>query len=85
MISTILLPSRLWGAPNIYTSHNEKVGTTIVSVLAKPAGMARAALAQDDLQAPNSYVSEIMSYLGAGGSLNGTWDGLRIYIKLMFA
>lgn len=43
------------------------------------AGMARTALAQNDLQSADSYVVEILSYLEAGGSLEGTWEPLRIY------
>jgi hypothetical protein len=44
------------------------------------AGMARAAVAQDDLDSALGYVAEIMSYLDDGGSLAGTWEPLRIYL-----
>lgn len=44
------------------------------------AGMARAAVAQDDLDSAANYVAEITSYLDAGGSLDGTWEPLRIYL-----
>ena len=42
------------------------------------AGMARAALAKDDLDSASKYVFNILSYLDGGGSLDGTWEPLRI-------
>ena len=44
------------------------------------AGMARAALAQDDFDSALDQVAEIISYLDGGGSLDGTWEPLRIYL-----
>ena len=44
------------------------------------AGLARAALFQDDVPEARAYVDEIMKYLAEGGSLNGTWEPLRIYL-----
>jgi tetratricopeptide (TPR) repeat protein len=44
------------------------------------AGKARAALDQSDLQSALNQVTEIMSYLDGGGSLDGTWEPLRIYL-----
>ena len=44
------------------------------------AGMARVALAQQDLDSASGYVTEILSYLDSGGSLDGTWEPLRIYL-----
>ena len=44
------------------------------------AGMARAAVAQDDIDSAIGHVSEILSYLDEGGSLAGTWEPLRIYL-----
>lgn len=44
------------------------------------AGMARVALAQNDLDSARNYVAQIMSYLDGGGSLDGTWEPLRLYM-----
>jgi class 3 adenylate cyclase/tetratricopeptide (TPR) repeat protein len=44
------------------------------------AGMARAAAAQDDVDSASNLVTEIVSYLDAGGSLSGTWEPFRIYL-----
>jgi predicted ATPase/class 3 adenylate cyclase len=44
------------------------------------AGMARAALVQNDLVSASGYAAEIVSYLEGGGSLDGTWEPLRIYL-----
>ncbi len=44
------------------------------------AGMARAALAQNDLDSAQEQVAEIVSYLDGGGSLDGTWEPLRLYL-----
>jgi predicted ATPase/class 3 adenylate cyclase len=44
------------------------------------AGMARAALAQGGLSAAQGYVEEIVTYLAQGGTLQGTWEPLRIYV-----
>lgn len=44
------------------------------------AGMARVALAQGELDLALEYVSHIMSYLDGGGSLDGTWEPLRLYL-----
>lgn len=44
------------------------------------AGMARAAVAQDEIEAAVSHVSEILAYLDEGGSLKGTWEPLRLYL-----
>ncbi|MDX1615305.1 MAG: AAA family ATPase [Candidatus Promineifilaceae bacterium] len=42
------------------------------------AGLARLALAQDDLAAASRYADEILAYLDGGGSLGATWEPLRI-------
>ena len=44
------------------------------------AGLARAAVAQGNLAVALGLVSEILSYLAEGGSLQGTWEPLRIYL-----
>jgi len=44
------------------------------------AGLARAAVAQGDLAVALDHVNEILSYLAEGGSLQGTWEPLRIYL-----
>jgi tetratricopeptide (TPR) repeat protein len=44
------------------------------------AGLARAAVAQGDLAVALDYVNEIVSYFDDGGSLQGTWEPLRIYL-----
>jgi tetratricopeptide (TPR) repeat protein len=44
------------------------------------AGLARAAASQGDLTAAREHVDEILSYLAEGGTLNGTWEPLRIYL-----
>ncbi len=44
------------------------------------AAMARVALAEGDLKVATSDVAEILSYLDSGGSLDGTWEPLRIYM-----
>jgi predicted ATPase/class 3 adenylate cyclase len=44
------------------------------------AGLARAAVAKGDLNRAAAYVHEILSYLAEGGSLQGTWEPLRIYL-----
>jgi len=44
------------------------------------AGIAEAALAQEELAKASEYVSEILSYLEGGGSLEGNWESLRIYL-----
>jgi class 3 adenylate cyclase/tetratricopeptide (TPR) repeat protein len=44
------------------------------------AGLARAALAQGNLPLALEQVNEIISYLNAGGSLQRTWEPLRIYL-----
>jgi class 3 adenylate cyclase/tetratricopeptide (TPR) repeat protein len=44
------------------------------------AGLARAAVAQGDLAVALEHVSEILAYLAEGGSLQGTWEPLRIYL-----
>jgi predicted ATPase len=44
------------------------------------AGLARTALAQGDLTIATDHVSEIMTYLEHGGTLEGTWEPLRIYL-----
>jgi class 3 adenylate cyclase/tetratricopeptide (TPR) repeat protein len=44
------------------------------------AGMARAAVAQDDVESAKDHVAEILSYLDGGGSLTGAWEPLRIYL-----
>ncbi|MEJ2364355.1 MAG: tetratricopeptide repeat protein, partial [Deltaproteobacteria bacterium] len=44
------------------------------------AGLARAAVAQGDLALALDHVNEIVSYLDGGGSLQGTWEPLRIYL-----
>lgn len=44
------------------------------------AGMARAARVQGDLPAAQGYVEEIVTYLAKGGTLQGTWEPLRIYL-----
>jgi len=44
------------------------------------AGLARTAVAQGDLALALEYVNEIVSYLDGGGSLQGTWEPLRIYL-----
>ncbi|HET6444198.1 MAG TPA: hypothetical protein VFI27_06405 [candidate division Zixibacteria bacterium] len=41
--------------------------------------LARAAQAKNDLGTAGKFVEEIMSYL-ADGSLDGTWEPLRIYL-----
>jgi hypothetical protein len=43
------------------------------------AGLARAAQAKNDLGTAGKYVEEIMSYL-RDGSLDGTWEPLRIFL-----
>ena len=37
-------------------------------------------MAQDDLHSALDYVAQIMSYLDDGGSLDGTWEPLRLYL-----
>lgn len=44
------------------------------------AGMARAEVLQDDIQAALQYIEEIMTFLDSGGSLDGVWEPLRIYL-----
>jgi class 3 adenylate cyclase/tetratricopeptide (TPR) repeat protein len=44
------------------------------------AGMARAALAQNDVDAALKHAAEILAFLDAGGSLDGTWEPLRLYL-----
>jgi class 3 adenylate cyclase/tetratricopeptide (TPR) repeat protein len=44
------------------------------------AGLARTALAQGDLSKASDQVGEIMTYLGNAGTLEGTWEPLRIYL-----
>jgi class 3 adenylate cyclase/tetratricopeptide (TPR) repeat protein len=44
------------------------------------AGLARAAIAQGDLAVALEHANEIISYLNGGGSLQGTWEPLRIYL-----
>ncbi|UCH60785.1 MAG: AAA family ATPase [Anaerolineales bacterium] len=44
------------------------------------AGLAQAALAQGDLANALYQTNEILSYLAAGGSLQATWEPLRIYL-----
>ncbi|MEJ2352081.1 MAG: adenylate/guanylate cyclase domain-containing protein [Anaerolineales bacterium] len=44
------------------------------------AGLARAAVAQGDLAVASEHANEIISYLADGGSLQGTWEPLRIYL-----
>ena len=44
------------------------------------AGMGRTALAQNKAESALGYTNEILSYLEAGGSLDGTWEPLRIYL-----
>jgi len=44
------------------------------------AGLARAALAHDDLETALGHANEIASYLTDGGSLQRTWEPLRIYL-----
>ncbi len=44
------------------------------------AGIARAALAQGDLPAAQGHMEEIIAYLAEGGTLQGTWEPLRIYL-----
>jgi class 3 adenylate cyclase/tetratricopeptide (TPR) repeat protein len=43
------------------------------------AGLARAALVQGDLTIGLERINEILTYLAAGGTLDGTWEPLRIY------
>ncbi|HSF83688.1 MAG TPA: adenylate/guanylate cyclase domain-containing protein [Anaerolineales bacterium] len=49
----------------------------VVEVLA---GLARAASVQGDLPIAQGYVEEILTYLDTGGTLQGTWEPLRIYL-----
>jgi predicted ATPase/class 3 adenylate cyclase len=44
------------------------------------AGLARAAVAQGNLAVALEHANEIISYLAGGGSLQGTWEPLRIYL-----
>jgi predicted ATPase/class 3 adenylate cyclase len=44
------------------------------------AGLAQAALANGDVRAAQGYVGQIMAYLDAGGTLQGSWEPLRIYL-----
>jgi tetratricopeptide (TPR) repeat protein len=44
------------------------------------AGMARAAVSQNEIESALGNVAEILSYLDGGGSLTGTWEPLRIYL-----
>jgi predicted ATPase/class 3 adenylate cyclase len=44
------------------------------------AGTAQAALAQEDLPTALEHVDEIMTYLNQGGTLQGSWEPLRIYL-----
>jgi tetratricopeptide (TPR) repeat protein len=44
------------------------------------AGLVRSALVQGDLRIATDQVSEIMTYLENGGTLEGTWEPLRIYL-----
>lgn len=44
------------------------------------AGLARAALARGDQQAASERVEQIIAYLSTGGSLEGSWEKLRIYL-----
>ena len=44
------------------------------------AGLARTAVLQGDLAVALDYVNEIVSYLADGGSLQDTWEPLRIYL-----
>jgi tetratricopeptide (TPR) repeat protein len=44
------------------------------------AGLSRTALARGDLAAAVRHVREILAYLGEGGTLDGTWEPLRIYL-----
>ncbi len=44
------------------------------------AGLAKAAMAQGDLAVALDHANEILSYLAGGGSLQGTWEPLRIYL-----
>ncbi|MEJ2100013.1 MAG: hypothetical protein P8X68_08540, partial [Desulfobacterales bacterium] len=42
--------------------------------------LARAAVAQGNLAVAVEHANEIISYLAGGGSLQGTWEPLRIYL-----
>jgi hypothetical protein len=44
------------------------------------AGLARTALAQGDLTTGLERINEILSYLAAGSTLDGTWEPLRIFL-----
>ncbi|MEJ2757493.1 MAG: tetratricopeptide repeat protein [Anaerolineales bacterium] len=44
------------------------------------AGLARVALAQDDLTTAQYYSREILKYLSEQGSFRGAWEPLRIYL-----
>ncbi|UCH27350.1 MAG: tetratricopeptide repeat protein [Trueperaceae bacterium] len=44
------------------------------------AGLARVAATKGDLTLARKHIDEIVSYLAKGGTLNGTWEPLRIYL-----
>jgi predicted ATPase/class 3 adenylate cyclase len=44
------------------------------------AGLARAAQTQGDLTNAVEWIDKILAYLAAGGTLDGTWEPLRIYL-----
>ena len=44
------------------------------------AGLARVALARNDMKDALHQANEIAAYLADGGSLRGTWEPLRIYL-----
>jgi tetratricopeptide (TPR) repeat protein len=57
----------------------EELGQTALA-LGVRAGMARAELAAGDVPAALTHVERILTHLDSGGSLDGTWEPLRIHL-----
>lgn len=72
-------PEEALGAYHEAVALRQELNQPILAMGAK-AGIARVAVAQGDLAVALEHTNEIVSYLADGGSLQGTWEPMRIYL-----
>ncbi|MHA1991187.1 MAG: adenylate/guanylate cyclase domain-containing protein [Candidatus Hodarchaeales archaeon] len=72
-------PKKAFNAYNEALIIRRKLNQTSLAMGAL-AGLARVALMQNDFSSAQAYNEEIMTYLKEGGTLEGVWEPLRIYL-----